>query len=122
MIDEAIAKPEQSGYHATVAVDDGKVVGYACFGPTPMTAHTYDLYWVAVDQTLHGRGIGRRIVDDLLARIRAAGGRIVRIETSSQDAYDGTVAFYERIGFQHCGRIEEFYGPGDDLLILVGRT
>jgi hypothetical protein len=28
---------------------DGALLGYICYGPTPMTVHTVDLYWIAVD-------------------------------------------------------------------------
>jgi hypothetical protein len=37
-----------------VAVEEGEgdektYFGYVCFGHTPMTRHTYDLYWIVVD-------------------------------------------------------------------------
>ena len=34
-------------YDVRVACSEGRVVGYICFGPTPMTEGTYDLYWIA---------------------------------------------------------------------------
>ena len=34
------------------------VLGYYCIGPTPATEGTFDLYWIAVEPSLHGRGVG----------------------------------------------------------------
>lgn len=47
----------QSGYWTFTAVDE-KVAGYVCYGPTPLTVGTYDIYWIAVDPELQGRRIG----------------------------------------------------------------
>ncbi len=107
-----------SGYHTHVAEIDGAIMGYACLGPTPMTAHTWDLYWLAVGPAARGAGVGRRLLDVCNAFVDARGGRVVRVETSSRDEYDGTVTFYERCGYLHAGRIPAFYREGDDLLVL----
>jgi GNAT superfamily N-acetyltransferase len=117
LIDDSLERPEQ-GYECVVAEEQGAVLGYACIGPTPMTVHTWDLYWMAVDGTMRGKGIGRGLCAAIDARIREAGGRIVRAETSSRDDYAGTVAFYLRTGYTISGRIPDFYRPGDDLIIL----
>ena len=38
----------QKDYCIAIAVDsDAAVRGYACWGPTPLTSATYDLYWIA---------------------------------------------------------------------------
>lgn len=121
LIDDAINRPESSGYHAIVAEDGGGLSGYVCFGPTPMTQGTWDLYWIAVDPEAQGRGTGKLLVAALEGLLRERSARIVRIETSSQDAYDGTLAFYERTGFILAGRIPDFYAPGDDILFYYKR-
>lgn len=120
LIDDAIARPDASGYHALVAHDDadGALLGYICYGPTPMTVHTVDLYWIAVDTALQNRGTGRRLLEDFEDRVRAQGARVVRLETSSQEAYGATLAFYERTGFLLGGRIPHFYREDDDLLMF----
>src|SRR4030042_1827627 len=49
---------ETSGYvFLAYRDDDGRVLGYACFGPHPITEGTYDLYWIVVDPAAQGRGI-----------------------------------------------------------------
>lgn len=122
LIDDAINRPEQSGYACIVALDpqgsEEHYLGYLCYGPTPMTLHTYDLYWMAVDPTQRGKGVGKRLCQALDETLRHKGGKVIRAETSSRDDYDGTVAFYLAIGYEMAGRIKDFYRPDDDLIIL----
>ncbi len=101
--------------------DERRLVGYVCFGTTPLTTGTYDLYWIAVDPTLHGRGIGSALLGAVLAAMRAAGGRLLLIETSSRADYANTRTFYERAGLTLEARIRDFYSPGDDRLIYAKR-
>ncbi len=49
---------------------------------------------------------------------RQADGHLIRVETSSQDAYSGTLQFYLDTGYLEGGRLPGFYKPGDDLVIL----
>lgn len=121
LIDAAIADPAGSGYQCLVAYDEA-LVGYICFGPTPMTTATHDLYWIAVDPAVQGRGVGKALYAAFAETIRAQGGGQVRIETSSQETYAATGGFYERLGFSIDGRLRDFYAPGDDLLIFYRKV
>lgn len=100
---------------------DEQVIGYSCFGPTPMTAHTWDLYWIAADPALRGRGVGAGLLRATEGLVAEQGGVILRAETSSKEAYGGTLAFYQRTGFTEGGRIPDFYRAGDDLVVLYRR-
>ncbi|MDB4974262.1 MAG: putative acetyltransferase [Myxococcaceae bacterium] len=121
LIDAALSDPAGSGYECLVAREGEHVVGYICTGPTPMTEATWDLYWIAVDPDIQGRGIGRALYAAFVERMQARGGRQVRIETSSKEVYAATGGFYERLGFSIDGRLRDFYAPGDDLLIFYRR-
>jgi ribosomal protein S18 acetylase RimI-like enzyme len=118
LIDASIRDPQGSGYECIVAADADQVLGYICFGPTPMTQATWDLYWIAVSPDAQGQGLGKRLYAAFAQAIAARGGRQVRIETSSQESYAATGGFYERLGFQLDGRLRDFYAEGDDLLIF----
>jgi len=119
LIDEWLQRGEGSGYFTYVLEDAGAVQGYVCYGPTPMTDSTYDLYWIAVDPRAHGQGYGRRLLAFTEADIRRRGGRLVLIETSSLDANQSTIRFYERAGYDLAARIRNFYRVGDDKLIFA---
>lgn len=125
LIDDAIHNPPGNDYEAIVAVepdgDDEHMRGYACFGPTPMTEHTFDLYWVAVDQRQQGKGIGAKLVHTVEALLAERGAKLLRVETSSKEAYGKTLTFYKHMGYHDGGLIPDFYSDGDDLVILYQR-
>ena len=100
---------------------EGTLLGYACFGPTPSTHGTYDLYWLAVDPDLQGRGVGRRLVRWIEQRLEKRGARMLVAETSSRDDYVRTREFYQRAGFAEAARVRDFYAPADDRIIYTTR-
>lgn len=122
LIDEWLEDGEESGYLTYVIEETvqgagkGTVRGYVCFGPTPLTEATYDLYWVAVDPTAQGLGYGQRLMAFAESEVRQRGGRLLLIETASHEAYGATVRFYERAGYELLSRIRDFYRVGDDKL------
>src|SRR5215208_2267151 len=81
LVDGAIADPGRD-YHVLVCEGEGRVLGYVCFGPTPMTAWTWDLYWIATDRDARGRGVASRLTHAMEQELRDQGARIVRLETS----------------------------------------
>jgi ribosomal protein S18 acetylase RimI-like enzyme len=124
LLDDALARAEDNTYEALVAVDDGDdqagvPIGYACFGPTPMTEGTHDLYWLVVSAEARGRGVGRGLLAAVENDIRGRGGRRVRIETSSLEGQGGAARFYAAAGYERAGLIRDFYRPGDDLVTFL---
>jgi ribosomal protein S18 acetylase RimI-like enzyme len=109
-------------YQLRVVEDDaGAVAGYLCFGSTPMTVATWDLYWVVVDASARGRGLAGVLIAAMEAELRAAGGGHVRVETSVGDGYGAARRLYERLGYPLAANLTDFYGPGDDLLVYYKR-
>lgn len=116
---ELIDADAKSGYRFFVAEIAGEVAGYSCFGQTPCTSGTWDLYWIAVDPKLQGHGVGRVLMDASAAAIRAEAGRLIVIETASKPAYDPTRAFYVKYGCKEVARVPNFYAAGDDKVIYT---
>lgn len=122
LVEIALTKPEQDDYHAYVLEEeDGTVASYACFGKNPMTRGTFDLYWLATRSDRMGRGHGRRIVAFVEEEVVRRGGYLLVIETSSQESYGDTRAFYDRIGCTLAARLPDYYDLGDDKLIYLRR-
>jgi len=121
VIDSYLHNAKGSGYHVLVAEVGSAVAGYICYGPTPLTDGTWDLYWQAVVREQRGQGIGGALMKAAEAEIRKARGRLAIIETSSTSEYENTVRFHLGQGYSVIGRIPDFYAPGDDKLILQKR-
>ena len=116
------APPTGSSYAFLGAfTPEDELVGYACYGPTPDTDRTYDLYWIAVDPTVQGTGGGTRLLTEVERRLEGLNARMLVVETSSRSEYAPTRAFYERRGYAEAARIREFYAPGDDRVIFTKR-
>jgi ribosomal protein S18 acetylase RimI-like enzyme len=120
LIDAAIARTDD--YRVDVATLAGvpgltaEVAGYVCYGPTPMTAGTYDLYWLVTHQAARGKGVAGA----LLAHMeRALAGRAtaIRVETSEQESHGAARRLYARHDYPEVARLADFYGPGDALVL-----
>ncbi|HEX5746091.1 MAG TPA: GNAT family N-acetyltransferase [Archangium sp.] len=121
LVDLAL-QPNNPDYKILVADRDGSLVGYVCYGPTPMTEGTYDLYWIASDPTVRGQGIGASLISGMEADLRRIQARIIRVETSATEAYGPTRGFYASMKYTEEARIRDFYKVGDDLIILTKRV
>lgn len=119
VLDEALKAGPAGHYQSLTAVQEGVPVGWLCFGPTPCTLGTFDIYWIAVDRACQGQGIGTRLVQRAEEMIKARGGRLAVIETSGQERYGSTRGFYVKCGYHEAARVADFYAPGDDKVIYT---
>src|SRR5437773_1702574 len=101
------------------AFDGDQLIGYACWGATPGTVATSDLYWIVVDRQRQGSGVGTQLLREVESRLTADGRRLVVVETSSRADYAATRRFYEARGYTRAATIPGYYAPGDDLVIYT---
>ena len=113
--DNALRAQRQSSARVWVLTEPGKprVLGYVAIAPTVVERDdlpgrlagglsrvpAYLIGKLAVDRSIHGRGMGRQLLrkalENILAAAAASGGRVVVV-----DAIDATAsAFYVRHGF-----------------------
>lgn len=126
LLEERLARGEASGYYFLFADGAGSgnvegageaLAGYACFGPIACTSGSFDLYWIAVDPSRRGTGLGRALLEGAEALIRGMGGRRVYIETSGRAQYVPTRGFYLRCGYAPEATLADFYALGDPKVI-----
>jgi ribosomal protein S18 acetylase RimI-like enzyme len=118
VFDEAVRGAAGNTYSVLGAQVDGDVAGWICWGPTPCTLGTYDLYWMAVAPEAQGNGIGKALLEEMERRL-AGVARLIVIETAGRPDYAPTRAFYQARGYSPISRIPDFYAPGDDQVVFV---
>lgn len=121
LVDAVLYRPDHPDYAFAVAEADGETAGYACWGPTPCTLGTFDLYWIAVHPRRQGQGIAGRLLRAAETDMAARDGRLSVIETSSLPRYEPARRFYLRSGYEEAARLQDFYAPGDDKVLFLKR-
>ena len=117
LFDASLAGDED--YQFVGGFEGEELIGYACWGPTPGTRATSDLYWIVVDRVRQGSGIGSQLLREVERLLTADGRRLVVVETSSRADYTATRKFYEARGYTRAATIPGYYAPGDDLVIYT---
>jgi D-alanine-D-alanine ligase len=117
LIGDYTAHGDTSAYHFLSYRQDGRVVGFACYGPRSLTQGTFDLYWICSAPSAQRKGVGSALLLQTEQAIRAMGGRLVMVETSSLPEYEPARRFYESHGYRREAVIADFYAEGDSLVL-----
>jgi ribosomal protein S18 acetylase RimI-like enzyme len=127
LVDATLSRPDIDEYRFILSFwtppGEGaeRLAGYLCYGRTPMTTSTFDLYWLATSPDFARKGIATGLVATMESEIAREGGGLVRVETASHDDHGAAAHFYDALGFSRAAVIDDFYAPGDDLLIFTKR-
>jgi len=112
------AAEAQPPYYQLGAELDGRLLGWICWGATPCTEGTWDLYWLAVDPAVQGHGVGSALVEEMEYRLRSK-ARLIAVDTSGRTDYAPTRRFYEARGYKAVAVVPDFYATGDDQVIFT---
>jgi phosphinothricin acetyltransferase len=96
------------GYPALTARDEqGNILGFGmlrAYSPFPTFSKTAEItYFIKPGYT--GKGIGKRILESLIADAGAKG--ITSIIASISSLNEGSIEFHRKNGFVECGRLKE---------------
>jgi L-amino acid N-acyltransferase YncA len=111
--------------HRLVALRDDDVVGWAAISPVSDRC-VYDGVVensVYVAEAARGRGVGQRLLEELIASTEAAG--IWTIQTGIFPENEGSIRLHERVGFEVVGRrkrLGKLRGEWRDVLLLERRS
>jgi len=121
VLDDALARGAEGHYQSYTAELRGQPVGWLCFGPTPCTVGTFDIYWIVVAPHIQARGTGKKLMRHAEGLIAQLGGRMIVVETSGGPAYHRTRQFYLKRDYREEARLIDFYAPGEDKVVYVKR-
>ncbi|MFA5291892.1 MAG: GNAT family N-acetyltransferase [Phycisphaerae bacterium] len=119
VFEDAALEKAGCNYQSYVATMENKVAGWVCFGETPCTLGTYDIYWIAVDPDFQKQHIGSQLLAFAEKEISSQKGRLAVIETSGSEKYKSTQNFYIKNGYRQAACVDDFYAPGDPKLIFT---
>lgn len=120
LVDHRLAHPASDDYRFILGASDDRLAGYLCYGRTPLTRSTYDLYWIATSPDFARSGVARGLLDRMEGEIAHEGGGLIRVETGSREG--SAVPFYDAAGFSRAATIAGFYAPDNDLIVFVKRV
>jgi ribosomal protein S18 acetylase RimI-like enzyme len=110
-----------TGHACYASETDGKIDGFVYLGEADMTDRTWYVWWIAVDPSTQGRGVGRELLQFAEDEARRHGGRVMFIETSGLPSYEPTWRFYLKNGYDKEAVLRDYYRDGDDLVIFRKR-
>jgi ribosomal protein S18 acetylase RimI-like enzyme len=119
VLDDYHAINHADDHHAVTLEEAGEILGFAYYGPAPMTERTWQLWWIAVRKDQQGRGVGGqllRYVENDIAVNRH--GRVLFIETGSLPHYELTRQFYRKHGYEQHALLKDFYADGDSMVVF----
>jgi ribosomal-protein-alanine N-acetyltransferase len=95
-------------------VEGAEVLGYAGLDHGGDVA---DVMTIAVAPSARGRGLGRRLLDELETRARAGRAASVMLEVRADNA--AAIGLYDRAGYTVVSTRRSYYQPGDiDALVM----
>jgi ribosomal protein S18 acetylase RimI-like enzyme len=120
MLDDMISgyfnQKSESEYWFTY--EDSKPVAIAYCAPEKMTEGTWNLYLIAVHPDYQRQGLGTSMLHYIEQILTAREERVMLVETSSLETFEGTRKFYRKCGYDEEARIREFYQAGEDKIVF----
>jgi ribosomal protein S18 acetylase RimI-like enzyme len=121
VLDDYFQANQALGHKCVTYEDQGQIVGYAYFAPTPMTDRTWHLFWIAVSKQTQAKGVGGTLLRHVEDAIRGESGRMLVIETSTLPHYELTRRFYLKHGYELDATVHDFYASGDHMAVFRKR-
>lgn len=115
LFDQELAHPD-SFYLVARSTEDNQIVGYAGLR-APLTGGQGDIQTLAVLPAQRGRGLGRQLLEALLAEAVTRGVSDVFLEVRADNPV--AINLYRRHGFDEIARRPGYYQPGSiDALVM----
>ncbi len=117
MLDEMISgffsNPDSEDIWFT-ATKDSRPIAIAYCAPEKLTEGTFNLLAIGVKSDIQSRGLGSKMMRFIETELKKLGHRILIVDTSGTDSFEGTRKFYEKLGYEKEAVIRDYWSEGDD--------
>lgn len=96
--------------------DDGQTVGYLSYIEQPDDEGAVELLNLIVLPSFWRQGYGRQIVNYYLELMKDKGFKKSKLVTSPEN--NEARAFYKKVGYKEKGLLKDYYGPGEDRVLM----
>ena len=87
--------------------------------PEPMTHGTWNILMLLVRGSSRGKGVGTALMKEAQKLLIEQNARLLMVETSGTEDFEGAQRFYSQCGFVEVARIPDFYDDGDYKVIFT---
>ncbi len=99
-------------------IDNNKQVAIGYCVPEKFTDGTYNLLAIGVSKDSQRMGVASQMMSYIEQLIKQKEGRILIVETSSDEAQIGARYFYKKIGYTQAAVIKDFWKEGEDKIVF----
>lgn len=97
--------------------EDGALIG--CGALKALEGGTGEIKSMHTREVLRGRGLGRQMLEHILAEARRRGYSALYLETGSMDAFIPARKLYEAYGFTYCGPFGDYVDDPHSVFMML---
>ena len=118
MISDYFNNAETEDHWFTFLIDEKPVaIGYCI--PEKLTEGTYNLLAIGVSQNAQRKGVASAMMEYIEQQLKQNNGRLLLVETSSDEAQIAARKLYQKIGYKQVAVIDDFWKEGEDKIVFL---
>jgi len=118
MISDYFNNAETEDHWFTFLIDEKPVaIGYCI--PEKLTEGTYNLLAIGVSQNAQRKGVASAMMEYIEQQLKQKKGRLLLVETSSDEAQIAARKLYQKIGYKQVAVIDDFWKDGEDKIVFL---
>lgn len=118
MISDYFNNAETEDHWFTFLIDEKPVaIGYCV--PEKLTEGTYNLLAIGVSQNAQRKGVASAMMEYIEQQLKQKNGRLLLVETSSDEAQIAARKLYQKIGYKQVAVIDDFWKDGEDKIVFL---
>jgi len=101
-----------------VLTDNGNIIGVIGYSLDRYETRNYWLGWFYVHRKYQGKGFAKKLLQYVIQKLKSKGVKRLFVDTSSYKVYNKALTMYLNNGFRIEAVIRDYYGRGEDQIIL----